>query len=450
MNEGAEAPLLGARESGLVPCGAPLVVMLSGGPDSVCLLDVSLRLGATVTALHVNHGLRAESREDERHCRGLCEHLGVALTVEHPGPLEGGNLQAAARRARYEAAERLAGELGADYAAGHTRSDQAETVLYRLATSPGRRSLLGMSPRRERLVRPLLDVSRAETVGYCRARGLSWREDASNDDPRFARARVRHEVMPVLSEIGPAAERTIAETARRLREEQVVLDRAVDDALGEPAVGSVPTDDLLAMPPVLAGLVVRRLFELASDGRGALSAGLMRAVLELGRRSGTASLDVGYGVRAVAEYGVLRFAAAADPARAEPVTLEVPGRTRFGSWAVEVRLAPPGERRPDEAVLRAEALGDRIVVRGWRDGDRMRPAGLGGSKSLQDLFVDSKVPRILRRTLPVVEVEGEIAWVAGVAVGQAFLPREDATGAEAIISARLPEASDDRTLALDA
>src|SRR3954447_14720709 len=180
-----------ARRSDLIATGEPLLVMISGGADSTCLLDVAVKLGARVSALHVNYGLRgSDSDADEAHCRALCERLGVPLHVE-PVPLDpaaGGKLPARARDARYELAERLAER---DYAAGHTRSDQAETVLYRLATSPGRRALLGMEPRRGRLVRPLLDVSREATRAWCRAAGLTWREDSSNADRYYARARIR-------------------------------------------------------------------------------------------------------------------------------------------------------------------------------------------------------------------------------------------------------------------
>ena len=217
----AERTLEVAAASGLVPSGEPLLVMLSGGADSVCLLDVAVRLEARVSALHVNHGLRPDAGDDEAHCNALCERLGVPLAVERlelasaHGP---GNLQAEARDARYALAERHA---GGDYAAGHTATDQAETLLYRLAVSPGRRALLGMPARRGRLVRPLLEVTREDTRAYCEARGLPWREDPSNEDRRFARARVRHEVLPALRELNPALERTLGETigsaARRAR-----------------------------------------------------------------------------------------------------------------------------------------------------------------------------------------------------------------------------------------
>ena len=260
----AEPALEAARASGLVPAGRPLLVMLSGGADSVCLLEVALRLEADVSAVHVNYGLRAAAEHDEAHCRALCERLGVELTVERAWLPEEGNVQAHARDARYAVAERVA---GGDYAAAHTASDQAETVLYRLAVSPGRRALLGMEPRRGRLVRPLLDATRADTRAYCRQRGLPWREDASNDDPRFARARVRNALLPALLEVAPAAEGTVAETARQLREEAEVLDAVAAEALA--GLGGGPAVELAALrglPRATARLVLRALAEQAAGG----------------------------------------------------------------------------------------------------------------------------------------------------------------------------------------
>ena len=147
-----------------------------------------------------------------------------------------------------------------DYAAAHTASDQAETVLYRLAVSPGSRALHGMAPRRGRLVRPLLGVTREEVREYLRARGLEWREDPSNADRRFARARVRHDVIDALRELSPAAERTIAETARQLRDEAEVLDAVVTEAVKE--LGGGPAVLLAALrehPPAVRRLVLREL-----------------------------------------------------------------------------------------------------------------------------------------------------------------------------------------------
>jgi tRNA(Ile)-lysidine synthase len=407
------AALAAARASGLVHEGQPLLAMLSGGADSVCLLDVALQLGAEVTALHVNYGLRDAAEDDERHCRELCARLGVELIVAAALLPDAGNVQAAARDARYRLAERHA--VG-DYAAAHTVSDQAETVLYRLAVSPGRRPLLGMAPRRGRLVRPLLDATAAETRAHCRARGLDWREDASNADPRFARARVRHGLLEALREVAPGAERTIAETAAQLRDEADALDVAVTAALerlgGGPAIEAAA---LAQLGPALARLVLRRLAEREAGAPQPLSRKDVEAVLALASTPGSSSLDLGGGLRAISEYGTLRFHAGPQAAAPEPVTLQIPGHARFGAWEIEARTGGGGE-----VELSAAALGESVTVRGWRDGDRIRPVGLGGSKSLQDLFTDRKIPRELRRSLPVVEADGEIAWVAGVAVGERF------------------------------
>jgi tRNA(Ile)-lysidine synthase len=401
-----------AERSGLIVQGEPLLVLLSGGADSVCLVDVASRLGARVSALHVNYGLRAESDSDEAFCRRLCERLGVPLAVERVS-LPAGNLQAEARELRYALAERHAG--GGLYATAHTATDQAETVVYRLAVSPGRRALLGMAARRGQLVRPLLEVSRQDTRDYCRERGLDWVEDVSNTDPRFARARVREEVLPVLRDLNPAAERTIVETSRLLMDEADVLQRAVDEALAELG-GEAPTAaHLRALPVGLARLVLRRLAEIAAEGPHPLSRADCDAILALPERGGSATLDLGRGLRAVAEYGRLRFTRGPDAPPPDPVHLTVPGRARFGAWEVEAIYGGGGE-----ASVAASAVGPLLVVRAWREGDRMRPAGLGGSKSLQDLFTDRKVPRALRHTLPVVEAGGEIVWVAGVAVGERF------------------------------
>jgi tRNA(Ile)-lysidine synthase len=417
----SELALDAARASGLIRAGEPLLVMVSGGGDSVALLDIAHRLEANLTALHVNYSLRENAHLDEALVQKLCDERGVPLTVEH-APLDaagGGNLQERARDLRYSLAEELA---EGDYAAAHTASDQAETVLYRLAVSPGSRALHGMAPRRGRLVRPLLTVTRSEVRDYLRARGLEWREDPSNADRRFARARVRHDVLDALRELSPAVERTIAETARQLRDEAEVLDAEVAEALaglgGGPAIA---LDDLREHPPALRRLVLREL-----AGR-ALSREELEQLMSLGRH-GTKSLDLGGGLRAVAEYGTLRFTRAADAEPPASVELPVPGHVRFGDWELEARIGGSGD-------VTVRDVGDVVTVRAWRDGDRMRPAGLGGSKSLQDLFTDRKVPRALRRTLPVVESEGEIVWVAGVAVGERFAAREGDPGGVALRAA---------------
>jgi tRNA(Ile)-lysidine synthase len=290
------------RSTGLLPAGADVLVLLSGGRDSICLLDVAVELGARARALHVNYGLREGADGDEAHCRALAEHLGVELTVHraHRPSDARGNLQAWAREVRYAQAERTAGN--AAIAVAHTASDQAETILYRLAASPGRRALLGMEPRSGRLVRPLLGITREETGAWCRSRGLAWRDDPTNESDDYARGRVRARLLPALEAVDHRAAANIVRTAELLRDEAAVLDDVVDTTLA--GRDRIERERLAEMPVALARLVVRRL---AEDATGALcgrAAARLDDVLALGD---SGALDVGDGARAVVEGGVVRF-----------------------------------------------------------------------------------------------------------------------------------------------
>jgi tRNA(Ile)-lysidine synthase len=424
---------------------------------------VAVRLAGagSVVALHANYGLRPEANAEEEHCATLARALGVELVVERPHrPARARNLQAWARDSRYGAAARLALRRDARVATGHTATDQAETVLYRLAASPGRRALLGMPARDGRLVRPLLRYTREDTAAYCRARGLTWRDDPSNDDAdRFARAAVRHGLVPALRAIHPAAEANVLRTTELLRDEAEVLDALVDDALA--GADSIEVARLAALPPALRRLVARRLAEAAAtksapagdlDDPAALAGGMRPAstfapadglrpasgfaradglrqgssfaptaaarvdeVCALGPGGG--ALDLGGGLRAVVEQGRLRFAFGPPAEAPAAVALPVPGHVRFGEWEVRCEAAAP---QAAAGVVDAAALGGAATVRAWRPGDRMAPLGLGGTRALQDLFTDRRVPRERRRSLPMVVAGGEIAWVPGVATGERF------------------------------
>lgn len=415
------------RAEGSLASGREVVVLLSGGRDSVCLLDLAVRLAGApaVHALHVNYGLRPGAEEDEALCRELCARLGARFSVRRPrlGEPAAGNLQAWAREQRYAEAARLAPD-DALVAAGHTASDQVETVLYRLAASPGRRALLGMAGRGGcdgRVVRPLLAVWREETAAYCTERGLPWREDPSNASPAFARNRVRHGLLPALRSLHPAAEANVLRTVSRLNDEATVLEHALDAALAE--AGEPPAlPALAALPPALGRLALQRLVDRAAEGQGPAVGHRLGAVLALGAAGGTATLDLGEGLRAVVEYGRLRVTgerrAAAPRASA---WLPVPGRARWG--AGELRCERGRDLPVADGTLDAATLEAPLEVRAWRPGDRMRPLGLGASKRLQDLFVDRKVARERRGALPVVLSAGTIAWVPGVATGEAFRVR---------------------------
>lgn len=299
------------RKGGMLPDGTRLVAMLSGGRDSVCLLDLAARLLGTgeVTALHVNYGLRDDSDADEEHCAGLCERLGVRLEIERPLRPEGpGNLQAWARDTRYAAAAALGERADSRIATGHTADDQVETILYRLASSPSRRALLGMKPRDGRLVRPLLGFTREQTTTYCEERELTWRDDPSNDEAAYARNRIRRGLAQALAEVHPAAAQNVLRTAELLRDEAEVLDALVfvelDGADSSPR-NTIELARLAELPPALRRLVVQ---QLADRAAGRPVAGAARHAEEVAalRRTGTAMLDLGGGVRAIAERGTLR------------------------------------------------------------------------------------------------------------------------------------------------
>jgi tRNA(Ile)-lysidine synthase len=239
--------------------------------------------------------------------------LGVALEVVRAGgaPAPGagaGNLQAWARELRYAEGARAVAALGdpaARLAAGHTLTDQVETILYRLAASPGRRALLGMEAELgppTHLVRPLLaaEVTREETAAYCRARGIDWREDASNADRTFARARVREDLLPALRAVDPRAEANVLRTARALRDEAAVLDELVAGVLA--GRDGLARDELAALPPALGRLVLRRLAEDATGALCARAAGRLDDVLALGADG---ALDLGDGARAIVAAGMV-------------------------------------------------------------------------------------------------------------------------------------------------
>jgi tRNA(Ile)-lysidine synthase len=421
------------RDSGLVAQDSRGVVLVSGGADSAATAAGLVgALGAgQVVGLHLNYALRPGSDDDQRTCEELCRMLEIDLEVERP-ELGGGNVQAEARRVRYAAAERLRLARGLDWiATGHTRTDLAETVLYRLATSPGRRALLGLRARRGSVVRPVLSLDREEARRLVQEAGLPFSDDPTNAEPVFARNRIRNEVLPVLREIGSEAEATIAETHAELAEESETLDRLATESLtasGAEAAGAISREALADLDSAIRRLVLRRLAERASGGQVPLGRSRAAEIWRLVNEPEGGVIELGGGVEAHAEQGHVRFTSGPS-AEALEGTLTVPGVCHFGTWEVRAELESgvPPAGGPELAVLDPGALGPSVTVRAWRDGDRMRPLGLGGSKSLQDLFTDRKVPRSLRHVLPVVTAGDRIAWIAGVAVSEEFAAKPGAS-----------------------
>jgi tRNA(Ile)-lysidine synthase len=285
--------------------------------------------------------------------------------------------------------------------------------------------MLGLAPRRGRVVRPLLAIGRAETRRLAGEAGLPFHDDPTNLDRRFARVRVREDVLPVLREINPAAEDNLAATWTQLAEESAALEalaaEALEAAAAPPPAAAVQADRLAELHPAIRRLALRAMAERVAGREVALGPERAQRIWRLAGNPEGGEVELGGGLKAICEAGTIRFSGGAE-AEPEPAALAVPGSCRFGRWELraELRPGPVEPAGPDVATLDATALGGRLEVRAWHEGDRMQPLGLDGTKSLQDLFTDSHVPRSLRHTLPVVVAGNRIAWVAGVAVAEDF------------------------------
>jgi tRNA(Ile)-lysidine synthase len=440
------------QRSGLAGPGDRVLVALSGGPDSVALLWLLREglpaVGADLAGVaHLNHRLRGrESSADEAFCRTLAGQLGLRCDVERcdVGPLAASrrrSIEAVAHDVRYEFLERARVRLGATLVAtGHTANDQAETMLWHLARGTGVRGLAGIRYRRRRVIRPLLDLSRAELEEWLGERGLAFRLDASNQDGRFTRNRIRHQVLPALtSAVSPRALEALARAARLAADEDEFIEDAVTQAartvvLREEGGTHLDLAGLRALPLALRRRLVWRALERSSGGRsiGAAHVDLVLAAVAVDTHAGRQALP---GQWVAVENGALAFTPRGpdddgEAARAAAVTerrpLPVPGALAdpAGRWRVSVTPAAPEVLRdgwpegPERAVADA-AVGTELFVRTRRPGDRLAPVGLGGHKKLQDLFVDRKVPRLERDSVPlVVDGRDRIIWVAGHALSR--------------------------------
>lgn len=445
--------------SGLIPSGSRVVALASGGPDSTALLGglVTFLGPEHVHALHLDYRFRADSSADRAAFLEASQALGVQATVHEPEiDRESGNTQALARDARYLEAERLRAELGCPLiATGHTRTDLVETMLYRLAVSPGSRALLGLSARRENLVRPLLELSRDEIRKLVEATGLPFHDDPTNAESVYARNRIRNEIFPVLDEIGHGSvQPTIAETHRELEEQAEALELIAGEALDAGLVASylgvaVSAETLTSLHPAVRQIALRLAAERAAGGRP-VALGRERAgeIWRLAQQPEGGVVELGGGVEARLEFGQILFVAAGSDAGSlelEPTALDVPGSCRLGEWEVraEVSGVPRAPEGPEVAICSRERLGDRaLTVRTWSEGDRIAPLGIDGSKSLSDLFADRRIPRSLRHRLPVVsDSTGQVVWVAGVAVSREFAASADDPTPALITASVAPDAS---------
>src|SRR5215212_1072353 len=394
------------------------LALVSGGPDSVALLRVIVVLGGDPVVLHVDHGLRGEeSRDDSEFVRDLCSQLGVRCEVRRIRLQDGSNLQERARDERYRVAEEVAARLGLRaVATGHTADDVAETVLMNLARGTGLRGLAGIPPVRGGIQRPLIGCTRREVLDYLRELDQPYRTDPTNLTGKYARNRVRLEILPVLEEMYPAAG-NIARAASLFREDLKVLEElafGVVERRGEEVV--LPLDGLMDLRPALRRHAVRLAYATLVPEAAPLTSNLVEAALGLLEGGeGTRTLDLPGKVvvsgRPGEELAFYRGPRSIVSGREE---IRAGESVAFGGWRISAR-EPPGYDPADAAragVAYLDAGKGPYEVRMAREGDIIRPLGLGGTKKVLRAMMDRKVPSDLRRRTPVVvDGRGEIAWI---------------------------------------
>lgn len=447
--------------------GERVVVAVSGGADSLCLLHLLHSLQPQHKGLlhvaHLDHRLRPESRAEAAYVSAVAQRWGLSATIESedvPALIarEGLSPEDAARRARYRFLLRVAVEVGASAVAlGHTRDDQVETVLMHLLRGAGLSGLRGMRPIASpapwmveglrlshpvRLVRPLLEVSRAETHAYCLEHGLSPIRDAWNEDERFLRVRLRRNVLPLLRSVNPRVEEALLRLAQLAAWLESDLEGMLDARwceLAHETAGCIRLglEAYRALPWTLRLGAVRRAVERLRGHLEGVGWDATVAAARLDEAAVGSEVTLVEGLVARREYEALAVGERAALEVApwpelgpHPVPLAIPGRTPLPEGhSLVATLHRPEELPPWEKVERreawldADACGNRLWLRHPRPGDRFRPLGLGGTKKLHDWMIDQKIPRAARRRLPLVVSPRGIVWVVGHRIDERFAVR---------------------------
>ena len=413
--------------------GETVLVAVSGGADSVALLHLLASLAASwrlrLHVLHVDHQLRADSAKDADFVQALGARLGIAVDVATVTVDRRGSLEASARSARYAALEACATRIGAARVAlGHTADDQAETVLMRLVQGAGVRGLAGIPPVRGRIIRPLIELARPALEAELLRAGLVWVEDPTNRDPKFLRNRIRHELLPLLSDsYNPDIAPALARLAALTREAVSALDESAAAELDRLAVWgdravTVRLEPLRGLSRPIAAEVLRHAAARLGS-RAPLRAwahrGLTRVLAVPPPRR---AFKLG-GVTVEVSGAIARLALAPLPALIERV-VAVPGRTEMPEigQALDVRLIAPDTyeipRDASSVAFDADELAPTLIVRARRRGDRFVAFG-GAERRLKSLLIEAKIPRWDRGRVPVVEAGGAIVWVGRVRRGAA-------------------------------
>lgn len=425
--------------------GQRILAAVSGGPDSVCLLSTLLDLGYEVEVAHFDHQTRdGDSGMDAAFVRDLAGWFDIPFHMEtRPAAAEAARLglcfEDYARQVRYafllsKAAERQCTAI----ATGHTADDQAETVLMRVVRGTSPRGGSGIPPVTEwcneltggqvvRVVRPLIERTRGHVLDYLEAKRLGFRMDVSNWNRRYLRNRIRHELLPFLErDYNPEVSAALNRFAEILRGDSAYLER-----LGEEAYGRCVRDNAEIDRGVFASLDValqRRVLLLAARRAGVDDCPFERldAAVDFVVSGQTGKLfDLGACIQLQNGRTMTQFLEQLVCDRPDEVSLQIPGVVLFDGLRFRARLLlePPGVHPAQycharRQVFDADALGDEVVVRTRRLGDRIAPLGMAGSKTLGDYLTDAGVPASCRNSLPLVAADEQVVWVAGYAVSR--------------------------------
>ena len=449
----------------MLESGDTVLVALSGGPDSVCLLNVlnelrpKFSLGLCVA--HFDHQLRPEAAVgDTEFARKAAASKGLAF-VTSSADVRGFAAEAklsiedAARRLRYQFLLRSAVSLGANkVAVGHNADDQAETVIMRLIRGSGPQGLSGIPPVRRlggdggpQIIRPLIDAWRSDIMRYIRANKLKYRKDESNESPEYLRNRIRLELLPMLEqEYNPRIKRRLASAASALAAENDFIETESSLIAGEVVVERRPgwvrfdASLLAAFHPALRKRVFSELVFSAKPGAGMLES-LHYEEADSHVRSGRGRLDLPGGLRLEISEGAGLISEASKTGAKSRKTFEIAigGSTLIPELSLKIRTTVMTEIKsparlarmcaPSRQYFDLDALRMPLQVRFRRPGDAFRPLGAQGGKKLKDFFIDKKVPRFLRDRVPLLISNGKIAWVMGHAIDNAYRLKPGSTAA---------------------
>lgn len=431
------AVLAYCRQQGLFKMGDRVIAACSGGADSVALLLFLLRcrkaLGIEVLAAHVDHGIRgAASRADANFVAVLCRKNGVELFL-YDAVAEKITIPAApsedwARQLRYRWFDALAGREEAKIATAHTLSDQAETVLFRLARGTGLHGLAGIPARRGAYLRPFLCLARQETVAYCAALGQSYVQDETNNQDNYARNRIRHEAIPALQFANPAAERSIARLCSQMQE----LDRwfAAEAAALLQSAATPCGYDIGVLRRADGPILSAALHSLVAPVRDAEEkyVSLLRFLILRGEGALQLTDEVSYKVK---DGELLRLAPAGAALAPAPPQPALPGLYRLpGGYILQIQLENYEEFLKNAPIFKKDLnccadyakIQKNVILRTRQPGDDFRPAGRHVRKTLKKLYNELSVPQGQRPLLPLLASGSEVLWLWGCGFAEGLAP----------------------------